>query len=111
MTYDETLDAIAATANTTLQLEYIATLPGIRGSENPSYEKGLQTIAIVSDTVVKEALTSEIYTFVKVESNTEVYDVFSYITPDYIAANPGIKGNTYSSYVGIYFSETGERTE
>jgi hypothetical protein len=35
-------------------------------------------------------------------------EVFEYFVGDYVEDNPGIHGNMYASYIGIYFSETGE---
>lgn len=36
---------------------------------------------------------------------------FEYVAFEYIEKNPGIDGNAYKSYVGVYFNEAGERSD
>lgn len=36
---------------------------------------------------------------------------FEYVAFDYIEKNPGIVGNSYKSFIGVYFSNTGERSD
>lgn len=110
MTFEETLDAILATSNTALQVELIDTLPDtLQAGENPPYEKGLQAIASISDSTVKQALIGQVYKFNGVGDEAD-YDVFDYIIPGYIESNPGIKGNAYSAYIGKHYSDIGEET-
>lgn len=47
------------------------------------------------------------YTFEYAPSKEEI-EKFEYAAYDYIDSNPGRIEQTYLSYVGIYFSETGE---
>jgi len=49
-----------------------------------------------------------IFTTETPELTAEQKEVFEYITPGYVEDNPGIHGNMYASYIGIYFSDTGE---
>jgi hypothetical protein len=108
-TYDECLDLIAAAPYVSTKLRYIGLLPVIRGNNNPSYTKGLNTIASETNAIVISALTSEIYTFVKALT-TEEMNAFNYFDSDYVSPNPGIVGNAYSSYIGTYYSDDGEPT-
>lgn len=108
-TYDECLDAIVAAPYASTRLRLIALLPSLRGNNNPNYAKGLQVRPILTNASVIQAFEEEIYTFVKELSADEIA-VFNYIQSDYIEYNPGIKGNAYSSYVGVYYSEDGEPT-
>lgn len=103
-TYDECLDAIEAETSSSVKLELIALLPSLRGEDNPNYLKGLQLIAKQTDTTVKQSLTSEIYKFVKV-GTTQDYEPFNYVISGYIDKNPGIVGNSFNSYVGVYFDD------
>jgi len=50
------------------------------------------------------------YTFTTVPTKTET-ERFEYVSFDYIEKNPGIVGNAYKSYIGVYFSDTGERSD
>lgn len=36
---------------------------------------------------------------------------FEYIAFDYIEKNPGIVGNSFQSYIGIYYNDNGDNTE
>jgi hypothetical protein len=49
-----------------------------------------------------------IFTVDTPELTAEQMSVFDYVMADYIADNPGIHGNMFASYLGIYFSPTGE---
>jgi hypothetical protein len=42
------------------------------------------------------------------ELTEEQKSVFNYVIDGYIEDNPGIHGNMYASYIGIYISPTGE---
>ena len=50
------------------------------------------------------------YTFTTVPTKAET-ERFEYVAFDYIEKNPGIVGNAYKSYIGVYFSDTGERSD
>lgn len=36
---------------------------------------------------------------------------FEYVAFDYIEKNPGIVGNAFKSYIGIYYNNNGDNTE
>ena len=50
------------------------------------------------------------FTFTTVPTKAET-ERFEYVAFDYIDDNPGIVGNSYKSFIGVYFSDTGERTD
>ena len=50
------------------------------------------------------------FTFTTVPTKAET-ERFEYVAFDYIADNPGIVGNSFKSFTGVYFSDTGERTD
>ena len=50
------------------------------------------------------------YTFTSAPTKAET-ERFEYVEFDYIEKNPGIVGNAYKSYIGVYFSDTGERSD
>lgn len=106
-TYSECLDFIENTPYASTKLRYIALLPSLRGDDNPLYEKGLQLIKKETDENVVASLKKEIYTFVR-ELTPEENNVFNYIEDGYVADNPGIVGNSFSSYVGVYINQQGE---
>ena len=56
------------------------------------------------------ALDSSGYSFTTVPTKAET-ERFEYVAFDYIEKNPGIVGNAYKSYIGVYFSDTGERSD
>ena len=37
-------------------------------------------------------------------------ELFAYLDNDYLLFNPGREANSFKSYVGTYFSDTGETT-
>lgn len=76
---------------------------------NPDYATLLQQIAAESNTTIRDNLIEQAYVFEEELTNEEI-ELFNYIESDYIESNPGIKGNIYASYVGVYFSSTGEST-
>jgi len=55
-------------------------------------------------------LDSSGYSFTTVPTKAET-ERFEYVAFDYIEKNPGIVGNAYKSYIGVYFSDTGERSD
>lgn len=50
------------------------------------------------------------YTFTTIPTKEET-ERFEYVAFDYIADNPGVYGNMYSSYVGVYYNESGVRSD
>lgn len=76
---------------------------------NPAYEDLLALVPLEANTAIQTLLTDHIYTFSTTPGQGEI-DLFGYVNPGYILNNPGIQGNQYSSYVGVYFSDEGEQT-
>lgn len=101
------------TVNKEDKLAAIASMPTreelFAAQESPPYLEGLTAIAQESDEDVKNALKEKVFIFVKDLGPDEI-SLFDYVEEGYIEANPGIKGNAYASYVGVYFSDTGEVT-
>jgi hypothetical protein len=50
------------------------------------------------------------FTFLTVATKAET-ERFEYVAFDYIDNNPGIVGNAFKSFIGVYFSDTGERSD
>jgi hypothetical protein len=50
------------------------------------------------------------FTFLTVPTIAET-ERFEYVALDYIIDNPGIVGNAFKSFIGVYFSDLGERTD
>jgi hypothetical protein len=105
-TYSECLTLIRNETDKPTKLQLVSLLPTLR-TGNPLYEEGLSTIASEEDVDVKAALVSEVYQFLFDLTNEE-REVFGYMKSDYIANDPGIVGNAFSSYVGVYISQEGE---
>lgn len=74
-----------------------------------NYALLLSQIAQETDPVAKQALIDQCYVFTE-ELTSEEIELFEYTKFGYIEANPGIKGNAYSAYVGVYFGPDGETT-
>ena len=74
---------------------------------NPNYASLLAQIAAETDANAKQALIAQCYIFNEPLTDAEK-ELFNYTTSDYIENNPGIAGNSFASYVGIYISDTGE---
>lgn len=55
-------------------------------------------------------LDSSGFTFTTQPTKDET-ERFEYVAFDYIEKNPGIVGNSYKSFIGVYFSNTGERSD
>ena len=36
---------------------------------------------------------------------------FEYVAFDYVAKNPGTVGNSFKSYIGIYYNDEGDKTD
>lgn len=109
-TFLEALDLIEAEANNQVKLDIISTLPDLlEANTNPPYERGLEVIALQNDDTVRNALEDQIYRFIVVD-DANTYQVFDYFEVGYVEANPGIKGNAFNSYVGVYYSDDGQDT-
>lgn len=50
------------------------------------------------------------FTFTSQPTRAET-ERFEYVAFDYIEKNPGIVGNAFKSFIGVYFSDLGERTD
>lgn len=105
-TYDECLEAIEDASYESVKLRLISLLPSLRGDQNPNYEKGLSVIAKQTNEITRQTLIDEIYTFAKV-GEVDDYEPFEYVGYGYIDKNPGIVGNMFTSYVGIYYDTDG----
>jgi hypothetical protein len=55
-------------------------------------------------------LDSSGYTFTSQPTKKET-ERFEYAAFGYFDQNPGIVGNTYKSYIGIYYDDAGDKTE
>jgi len=49
------------------------------------------------------------YTFITQPTKLDT-QIFEYVAFDYIQNNPGLVGNAYTSYVGIYYDSAGDKT-
>ena len=50
------------------------------------------------------------FTFTSPPTKAET-EQFEYVAFDYFADNPGTVNNIFKSFIGVYFSDTGERTD
>lgn len=107
-TYSECLTEIRNETDRIIKLQLVGLLPSLRIG-NPIYSEGLQTIAAEEDPEVKQLLQQEIFQFFEELTPSEIA-LFDYLEPGYIADNPGIVGNAFSSYVGVYINQEGEYT-
>ena len=105
-TYSECLTLIRNESNKLIKLYLLGLLPSLR-TGNPLYGEGLTTIANEEDAEVKALLIAEIYQFL-FDLTPEERAVFGYFEPDYVENDPGIVGNAFASYVGVYISQEGE---
>lgn len=55
-------------------------------------------------------LDSSGFSFTTVPTKAET-ERFEYVAFDYINDNPGIVGNSFKSFIGVYFSDTGESSD
>jgi len=55
-------------------------------------------------------LDSSGFTFTTVPTTAET-ERFEYVAFDYFADNPGTVSSVFKSFIGVYFSDTGERTD
>ncbi len=105
-TYSECLTLIRNESARAIKVYLVGLLPSLRQG-NPLYAEGLTTIQQEEDAEVKALLVSEVYQFL-FDLTPEERSVFSYMEPDYVENDPGIVGNAFSSYVGVYISQEGE---
>jgi hypothetical protein len=105
-TYSECLTLIRNEPARLIKLYLVGLLPSLREG-NPLYGEGLTTIRQEEDPEVKAALLAEIYQFL-VEVTPEEIAPFGYMEPDYVENDPGIVGNAFASYVGVYINQEGE---
>jgi len=75
---------------------------------NPDYATLLSQIAAASGDT-KTALELQCYVFEEELTDTEK-NLFNYVSDEYLSFNPGTDSGTFKSYVGVYFSDTGETT-
>ena len=105
-TYSECLTLIRNEPARLIKLYLVGLLPSLREG-NPLYQEGLITIVAEEDPEVKALLIAEIYQFL-VELTPEEKAPFGYMEPDYVENDPGIVGNAFSSYVGVYINQEGD---
>jgi hypothetical protein len=77
--------------------------------EKPNYVALFVEIASTTDATLRAELIASAYTFVSPLTEDEK-TLFDYCISGYIEKNPGIVGNAYSSYVGVYINDNGEVT-
>ena len=75
---------------------------------NPDYATLLSQIAAASGST-KTALEAQCYVFDEELTDTEK-NLFNYVFDEYLTPNPGTDSGTFKSYVGVYYSDTGETT-
>tara|TARA_B100001113_G_C21084626_1_gene611493 strand:- start:412 stop:645 length:234 start_codon:yes stop_codon:yes gene_type:complete len=75
---------------------------------NPDYATLLSQIAAASGDT-KTALEAQCYVFDEELTDTEK-NLFNYVFDEYLTPNPGTESGTFKSYVGVYYSDTGETT-
>lgn len=89
----------------------------------PDYVTIASQLAIETDPVERQNLKDQLYVFSVPQplpegETIEDYlltdaekQVFAYVYDDYIENNPGLdEANTFVSYVGVYYGESGETT-
>ena len=74
----------------------------------PDYATLLSQIAAASGDT-KTALEAQCYVFEEALTDTEK-NLFNYVFDEYLTPNPGTESGTFKSYVGVYYSDTGETT-
>lgn len=77
--------------------------------ENPNYIELFELYRLETDPVARQELLEQIYQF-NTPLTPEEIDLFNYFSDDYVINNPGIQGNSFSSYIGVYFNQQGENT-
>jgi len=76
---------------------------------NPDYATLLGQIAAETDPLIKQQLIEQCSVINEILTEEEI-ELFNYIESNYIEDNPGERGNSFSSYVGIYINQEGEYT-
>jgi hypothetical protein len=77
--------------------------------DRPDYVALFEQIAATADPVERENLLVQVYTFISPLEDFEK-TLFDYMISGYVEKNPGMVGNTFSSYVGVYVNQEGEFT-
>ena len=75
----------------------------------PDYATLLGQIASETDPTAKAALEAQCYVFTEALTAAEA-ELFGYVNDNYLLFNPGTEANSFKSYVGVYYSDTGETT-
>ena len=75
----------------------------------PDYATILGQIASETDPTAKAALEAQCYVFTEALTAAEE-ELFGYVNDNYLLFNPGTEANSFKSYVGVYYSDTGETT-
>tara|TARA_Y100000389_G_C17309516_1_gene437228 strand:+ start:355 stop:591 length:237 start_codon:yes stop_codon:yes gene_type:complete len=75
----------------------------------PDYATLLGQIASETDPTAKAALEAQCYVFTEALTAAEE-ELFGYVNDNYLLFNPGTEDNSFKSYVGVYYSDTGETT-
>ena len=75
----------------------------------PDYATLLGQIASETDPTAKAALEAQCYVFTEALTAAEE-ELFGYVNDNYLLFNPGTEANSFKSYVGVYYSDTGETT-
>ena len=75
----------------------------------PDYATLLGQIAVETDPKKKATLEAQCFVFNEPLTEAEE-ELFGYVNNNYIRFNPGEEANKFKSYVGTYFSDTGEKT-
>ena len=75
----------------------------------PDYATLLPLIAAETDATAKAALEAQCFVFNEALTAAEE-ELFGYVNNNYLLFNPGQEDNSFKSYVGVYYSDTGETT-
>ena len=75
----------------------------------PDYATLLGQIASETNPTSKAALEAQCYVFTEALTAAEE-ELFGYVNNNYLLFNPGTEDNSFKSYVGVYYSDTGETT-
>lgn len=74
---------------------------------NPDYLALYDQIALETDPIQKQLLIDQLFQF-EAFLTEEEKGIFGYYLPGYVEDDPGYRDNIFSSYLGIYYSDTGE---
>jgi hypothetical protein len=78
-------------------------------ASNPDYETLLAAAAAETNPILKQQLLDQAYQFNEILTEDEI-SLFDYLVSGYVEKNPGIVGNAFASYVGVYYNDEGEDT-